>query len=83
MVTLMMACMFVVGWVRSLSMLHLETLATWNSFWRITLEDGVAELSRYQCVSGGPPHRANAEKAIGTTTMIISRKKTFPIGSDQ
>jgi len=54
-VALVMACLFMAGWVRSLSRIDLLTLATWNSFWRLTIEHGVVELSRYQYTSGDPP----------------------------
>lgn len=54
-VTLLMACVFLASWVRSLSMIDWITVGTWNSFWRLTIEDGVIELSRYRNVSGDPP----------------------------
>jgi hypothetical protein len=53
--TLVMACVLTVGWIRSYSNLDMLTLATWNSFWRLTIEEGLVELSRYQRVSGEDP----------------------------
>lgn len=53
-VTLVLACFMMVAWMRSYSMLDLLTLATWNSFWRLTIEEGIIEVSRYRTVSGDP-----------------------------
>ena len=53
--TLLMACLLMAGWVRSLSTIDWLTLETWNSFWRLTIEHGVVELSRYRHVSGDRP----------------------------
>ena len=53
--TLLMACLFMAAWVRSFSTIDWLTLATWNSYWRLTIEHGVVELSRYRYVSGDRP----------------------------
>ena len=59
-VTLVMACVFAGGWVRSLTMLDLFTVATSNNLWRFTIEDGIVEFSFYQRVSGDPQLSQNS-----------------------
>jgi hypothetical protein len=75
-VTLVMACLFMASWVRSLSMIDWLTMATWNSFWRLTLEDGVVELSRYRNVSGDPPQyrgtRSKGGRNSWTSESIVN-----------
>ncbi len=67
-VTLLMACLFMAGWVRSLSTIDWLTLETWNSFWRLTIEHGVVELSRYQYINGDRPQLSFKKGGLNSWT---------------
>ena len=58
-VTLVLACLSVVGWVRSLSMLDVLTFATSDRLWRLTIEEGELEITQYVRISGDPRLREN------------------------
>jgi hypothetical protein len=74
---LLLACVFMAGWVRSLSTIDWLTVKTWNSYWRLTVEDGVVELSRYRHVSGD---RMNLSFKHGGPNVWASESLVKPDG---